>query len=107
MAVMVFNRDGGAYGLNSITSRSRVSGFFSISDFQNVRAAHFTSPMTSASAGQGRVGHSCVSGLSLTSCHASRRLRFPWVRLVPLARAAPRLGGLLAGHLRGQGIAGL
>ncbi len=28
---------------------------------QNVRAAHFTSPMTSASAGQGSVGHSCLS----------------------------------------------
>ena len=34
----------------------------------NVRAAHVTSPMSAAAGGQGRVGQTCLLGLSLTSC---------------------------------------
>ena len=39
----------------------------------NVRAAHVTSPITTAAAGQGRVGQVSLFGLSLTSCHAPVR----------------------------------
>ena len=36
----------------------------------NVLAVHLTSPTMTASAGQGRLGQTCLSGLSLTSCQA-------------------------------------
>ena len=39
------------------------------------RAAYFTSPMTSAASGHRSVGHSCLSGLSLTSCQLPVLLR--------------------------------
>ena len=51
--------------------------------------------MTSALAGHRSVGQSCLSGLSLTSYQAPRRLRLPRVRLVSFLRAG--LGTVLAG----------